>query len=50
MKIGPWNLNSKTSINLYEVATLRNLNSKILNMHLDIKLAQTIPGAKISAL
>jgi hypothetical protein len=30
------------------VATLRNLNFKILNMQ-DIKLAQKTPGAKISA-
>jgi hypothetical protein len=42
-------LNSKTSKNLSEVATLRNLNFKILSMQ-DTKLAQMRPRAKISAL
>jgi hypothetical protein len=46
-----WSLgpNSKTPKNLSLVATLRNLNYKILSMQ-DIKLAQMRPGAKISAL
>jgi hypothetical protein len=49
MKTGPWGLNSKTSKNLSKVATLRNLNFKILSMQ-DIKLAQMTSGAKILAL
>jgi hypothetical protein len=43
--LGPKNRNSK---NLSEVATLRNLNFKILSMQ-DIKIAQMRPGSKISA-
>jgi hypothetical protein len=42
-------LKSKTPKNLSEVATLRNLNLKILSMQ-DTKLAQMRPGAIISAL
>jgi hypothetical protein len=45
METGPWGLNSKTSKNLSLVATLRNLNFKILSMQ-DTKLAQMNPGAK----
>jgi hypothetical protein len=48
MKISPGVLNSITSKNLSEVATLRNLNFKILRMRY-IKLAQKTLGAKISA-
>jgi hypothetical protein len=48
MKPGPLGLNSKTSKNLSEVATLRNLNFKILSMKC-IKLAQKTLVAKISA-
>jgi hypothetical protein len=47
MKTSPYGLNSKTAKT--SLATLRNLNSKILSMQ-DIKLAQKTPGAKISAL
>jgi hypothetical protein len=49
MKTGPCGLNSKTSKNLSKVATLKNLNFKILRMQ-DIKFAQMKPGTKIYGL
>jgi hypothetical protein len=48
MKLGPQGLNSITSKNLSEVATLSNPNFKILSMQ-DINLAQMRPGTEISA-
>jgi hypothetical protein len=48
MKTSPYGLNSKTSKNLSEVATLMNLNFKILSIKC-IKLFQKTLGAKISA-
>jgi hypothetical protein len=44
----PLGLKQQTLKNLSEVATLRNLNFKILSMRY-IKLAQMTPGAGISA-
>jgi hypothetical protein len=44
----PLGLKQQNLKNLFEVATLRNLNFKILSIRY-IKLAQMTPGARISA-